>query len=912
MTSQAEHDVPDDLGERVDSALRAFWRGDSSALEHLLNTEDAGEETGLGELLGGLIREQAGPVVGLPSQSEVGGYKIIREIGRGGMGVVYEAEQQEPRRRVALKVLRGLEANEYHLKLFRREIQALARLRHPGIATIHEAGRTPDGQHFFTMELVAGEPLSAYVRAHEVGLRERLELFLKIAEAVRYAHEHGVIHRDLKPSNIMVDAEGHVRILDFGLARITDVEATVATVTAEGGKLIGTLAYMSPEQAHGGTEGIDARTDVYALGVVLYELLTGQLPYDLRGRGSIGVSPAEAIRVIREQPPRKPSSTLGWDGRPARHLRGDLETIVLKTLEKEAARRYPSVAEFTADVQRFLRAEPIRARPASGLYFLRKKLSKHRGRVVLVVSALAVGVAGLWGGIWWPRHTAEQQRARTLVEARRAALSIQCALEAGAAGHTLERAREIFDECPELPEACLVWVQARVRVARETGNDALADTAIGTLRQQLARDPSQWYFGALLADILRVRNDPQAAELQAKADRDAPDTADAWYLRSLTTLDSQRAAAFADKALQRQPAHDLACLAWRRLAYLYLQTRDFEGALRAARSLAGLEADRTEWMVFEAHVLTRLGRYREAIARCTAAIALDPTSIEAYRRRGVAYLCLKDYASALADYSKSVDLVSAPHDPWGRYGRAMPLWIMGRTDEAAADYRAFRSRLRPGSYADARLFLVLCDQARQLRRQGSEAHAAETLETARQALKAGRGAATRGSWLEKIFQCLALESTPPALVEAAGSEEERCEAYYYAGEACLLQNEPAEARGWFQKCFETGMVFDPDTWPPEPMNEYHLAVWRLDHLDDGSAASRPPESEPSAAADEGAVFADAHRGPACRRGRDRPLTYVRGSDWVRTQREMHRAGRWPALCCPGPISGHFRPTAGGP
>jgi len=834
MTSQAEHDVPDELAEQVDSALRAFWRGDSSALEHLLSTEDTGDEVGLGDMLGGVIRPQAAPVVGLPSQSEVGGYKIVREIGRGGMGVVYEAEQQEPRRRVALKVLRGLEADEYHVKLFRREIQALARLRHPGIATIYEAGRTEDGQHFFTMELVAGEPLSAYVRAHEVGLRERLELFLKIAEAIQYAHEHGVIHRDLKPSNIMVDAEGHVWILDFGLARIIDVEATLATRTAEGG-LAGTLAYMSPEQAHGGTEGIDARTDVYALGVVLYELLTGQLPYDL------GKVPAhDVVRVIREQPPRAPSAV-------NHELHGDLETILLKALEKEAARRYPSVAEFTADVQRFLRAEPIRARPASGLYVLRKRISKHRRGVALVALVLALGLVGISGGVWRARHTVERQRAREsdaaarenarrLAEGRQVLLNIQRALEAGTAGHALEGAREALDKYPELPEARLVWAQARVRVARETGNDGLNDGPIVTLRTELARDPSQWYFRALLADTYRVLNDPRSTEEQEQANRDAPDTAEAWYLRSFTTLDPQQAAAFAEEAVRRDAHHHLA---WQRLAHLCLHTGRFEDALTAARALADLPVDRTEWMMFEAHVLTRLGRYRGAIEVCSTVLARAPTCGQAYRWRAVAYLGLKDYANAIADYSRPAD-VSAPASFWLRYARATPLWIMGHTDEAAADYRAVQSGLRPGSYADVRLFLVLCDRARQLRREGSEADAGGAFEAAHQALKAGRAAAMRGSWLEKIFQCLALERTAAALVEAAGNEEERCTAYYYAGEVCLLDDKPEAAREWFRKCVETGLAFDPDTWPPEPMNEYHLAVWRLDQLAaNGTSTSAP-------------------------------------------------------------------------
>lgn len=319
----------------------------------------------------------------------IGNYRIIRRLGEGGMGIVYEAEQQHPRRLVALKVIRGGRfVDEEHIKLFEREVQALARLNHPGIASIYEAGRTSDGQHFFAMELVHGETLKEYLEKADSGgplspiqLRERLILFRQIAEAVTYAHQRSVIHRDLKPANIIVlrDSEAadlgsgthmpKIKILDFGLARITETDLAMGSIGTEIGKIQGTLPYMSPEQARGNPDEIDVRSDVYSLGVILYEMIAGRRPYDVHN-----AMLHEAIRVICETPPVSLSESRSGIKKRDR----DVETIVFKALEKSSVHRYQSVSALADDISRFLTGQPILARPPSTFYQLQKLAARHR------------------------------------------------------------------------------------------------------------------------------------------------------------------------------------------------------------------------------------------------------------------------------------------------------------------------------------------------------------------------------------------------------------------------------------------------------------------------------------------------------------------------------------------------------
>jgi serine/threonine protein kinase/Tfp pilus assembly protein PilF len=314
----------------------------------------------------------------------IGGYQISRVVGEGGMGVVFQAEQEYPRRMVALKVIKPGFANAELLRRFERESQVLARLQHPGIAQIYEAGAADMGfgpQPYFAMEFIRGVPLREYAESNQLSTRQRLELMAKVCDAVEHAHQRGIIHRDLKPGNILLDETGQPKILDFGVARVTDSDVQ-ATRQTDVGQLIGTLAYMSPEQVMADPLELDTRSDVYALGVILYELLANRLPYSLSHQLH------EAVRAIREEDPTRLSSI-------SRAYRGDVETIVAKALQKDKGRRYTSAAELASDIRRHLADEPITARPASTSYQLRKFARRHKVPVIATAAVFAVLTAGV-------------------------------------------------------------------------------------------------------------------------------------------------------------------------------------------------------------------------------------------------------------------------------------------------------------------------------------------------------------------------------------------------------------------------------------------------------------------------------------------------------------------------------------
>ena len=329
--------------------------------------------------------------------ARIGQFTLEAPLAEGGMGAVWLAVQENPRRRVALKLMQTRVAAPDMLRRFQYEAEVLARMHHPGIAQIYEAGLHGD-LPWFAMELVEdASDLVSYVRSHELDLRARLELIAKVCEAVHYGHQNGVIHRDLKPGNLLVDGSGQVKVIDFGVARAADEEPSARMTRA--GDLVGTLHYMSPEQLDGDQNQIDTRTDVYALGVVLYELLSGRPPYVLDGL------PLTAIaRVVRDLQPKRPSTFQPKISR-------ELDWIALKALEKEPTRRYLYASDLSDDIRRFLAHEPVLAGPPSATYRLRKFVRRHRVTVAAAFLMLLSLVLGLIHAVF-QRRVAEAEAAK--------------------------------------------------------------------------------------------------------------------------------------------------------------------------------------------------------------------------------------------------------------------------------------------------------------------------------------------------------------------------------------------------------------------------------------------------------------------------------------------------------------------
>ncbi|UCC32652.1 MAG: protein kinase [Phycisphaerales bacterium] len=526
------------------------------------------------------------------SPKRIAHYHVTRIIASGGMGTVYEATQDHPRRTVAIKVMRQGITSPRAVRRFEYESQILARLHHPGIAHVYEAGWHEEGGErlpYFALEYIPNaRNILKYADQKHLSLRERLKLFIGVCQAVQHGHQRGVIHRDLKPGNILIDAVGDVKIIDFGVARSTFVDLNLTAFQTSAGELVGTLKYMSPEQCQADPQDLDIRSDIYSLGVLLFELLSGRPPYDLYCTPIIS-----APRVICEEPPTRLSSI-------NRTLRGDIETIVGKALEKDRQRRYQSALALADDIQRYLNHEPILARPPSALYRLRKLVRRRRVPIAVasILIALGIVVAATQVRAWYLRQ-----------ELNRAQLEAQ-----------LER-------------------QERDRLASEASmmeaNVLLSDFQIGSLdRDRVLQACNQ---------VLEV--DDQNAKAYAVRAR-------VHFLRS----DYDLAESDCAKALELEPKN---VLALRTCAIVALDKGEFntagdlyERALEAYKFTIDLPRD----FFNRARLRRRAGKYEEALKDNERAVALVPTYGLAYKGRGLTRYMLGQIDGAIEDLERAASL----------------------------------------------------------------------------------------------------------------------------------------------------------------------------------------------------------------------------------------------------------------
>ena len=629
----------------------------------------------------------------------IGRYRLLRVLGEGGMGVVYRAEQEYPmKRQVALKVVKpGMDTKEVMTR-FEAERQALAFLDHPNIAHIYDAGTTEAGRPYFAMEIVSGMPITEHCDRHKLTIEERLELFLQVCDAVQHAHQKGVIHRDLKPSNILVsmrDNQAAPKIIDFGIAKALSQLLTERTLFTEDSRLLGTPEYMSPEQAEITARGVDTRTDIYSLGVVLYRLLAGVLPFDPKTLRKGG---AEHIRrVIREEDPKTPSTCLGTvpeeesiklaqqrrtDIRTLwRRLHGDLDWIVLKAMAKEPDRRYATAHALAEDIQRHLHHEPVTAGSPTMVYRLRKFVRRNRNQVIAGVCLAVIVCMGVLSVALYRQNAANTQRLaqeqRNLV-VQRAETALSEAETYYAEGQH-EMALEQVETSLELAPDQLSGQLLNARILADLGR---TEEAFQTLEQLEAEHPEEGVVYELLAMLyVELGNDALVTRYRTLADRYPSQTAEALIVRARTAETLDDMVTLLSEALERDRQH---YLARRMRALTYAALRDYDNMERDADKLIFIQPENPSGYALRAVALRQMGRYSEAMENHNRAVewAGDayPDIAELYDQRRETYCKMGDYKRALADARKCVE--KQPGDGRFKCGLLGALVALGRYGEA--------------------------------------------------------------------------------------------------------------------------------------------------------------------------------------------------------------------------------------
>jgi tetratricopeptide (TPR) repeat protein/serine/threonine protein kinase len=692
------------------------------------------------------VRERAGTVIGP--------YSLMEQIGEGGMGLVFVAEQQYPvRRKVALKVIKpGMDTRQVVAR-FEAERQALALMDHPNIAKVYDGGETAGGRPYFVMELVKGAPITEYCDQNQVPIPQRMELFLDVCAAVQHAHQKGIIHRDIKPSNVLVvsnDGTPLVKVIDFGIAKAIGQQLTDRTIYTQFAQLVGTPLYMSPEQAGQSGVDVDTRTDIYALGVLLYELLTGTTPFDKERLRDAAYD--EIRRIIREEEPPKPSTRISTLGQAAaavslqrqsdptrlrQQCRGELDWIVMKALEKNRSRRYETASAFAADVQRYLADEPVQACPPSAAYRLRK--FARRNKTALAIAGLVLVCIALVGGVggWAVRDRAARQREADgrAAEAMAAAepllrighpwdpalisaiQRVEAELEAGALSPDMRaRAEQLQRDMRMLTDLD----QIRLRQAESKGGE-MFDSAgsdgryrsafaaygidVGALE---ATDATERVRGSAIREALvagldawihiKPANDPERLRLRAIADG-ADDNA--WrrtFREAALAGDAERL-----KALAAQPE----ALAQPASVLVWLGTVVYDGgAVEEARAVTRTAQQRYPDDFWINYVLGRMlvfdpplraHRSDEAVGYLRAAVAIRPQSTEARCLLGVTLHWIGDFDGAFRAYEQAIAI--DPNYAIGHRHLAGSYWHKKQYTRAVAECNE-ALRLKP-DYADA-------------------------------------------------------------------------------------------------------------------------------------------------------------------------------------------------------------------
>jgi serine/threonine protein kinase/Tfp pilus assembly protein PilF len=696
-----------ELRARVEALLRAHREGVSFLGEPSGAIRDNTDDP---------VRERPGTVIGP--------YKLLEQIGEGGMGLVFVAEQQQPvKRRVALKVIKpGMDSRQV-IARFEAERQALAMMEHANIAKVHDGGTTPEGRPYFVMELVKGTPITDYCDQHRLTTRQRLELFLDVCQAVQHAHHKGIIHRDLKPSNVLVslhDVTPVVKVIDFGVAKATSGQLADKTVYTQFTQMIGTPLYMSPEQAGKSDLDVDTRSDVYSLGVLLYELLTGTTPFESEALKKADYD--EMRRIIREEEPPRPSTRLSTmqqahlstiaeqrglePRRLSQQVHGELDWIVMKALEKDRGRRYETVSAFAADVQRYLSDEPVQACPPSAAYRFRKFARRNKvtlGTAGVVAAALLIGTAvSVWQAVeanaarklagerleneTQARQDAEAHFQKSLNAVKRMLLEVgdervaaipqmketrQRLLDEALAFYTdliasNPRHSQVYVERGDLYERMGKAEQARDDYQKAIECDPENAEAIGTLGQLLLRDFGRQLQGdrnEIALPYLR-----RALELQPTNPRS--------YLRFVQYYKNKErpndAAAAYRKAAELVPPGSAEAYCY--LADACLVVGDSQGAKENFVKVLAIDPSNAVANLRLGQIHSGLGEHEQALAAFTKALESPRVPswalVQIYQGRGDIHALQNKHAAVLSDINRAIELYAYQWHLYKRRGRA--------------------------------------------------------------------------------------------------------------------------------------------------------------------------------------------------------------------------------------------------